>query len=36
MANTSKIDRILEEGAAKVRPLAQELIRDLKVTIGVK
>lgn len=36
MANSSKIDRILEEGAAKVRPLAQELIRDLKVTIGVK
>jgi tryptophanyl-tRNA synthetase len=35
MANTSKIDRILEEGAAKVRPQAQALIKDLKHTIGV-
>ncbi|MDD4973748.1 MAG: tryptophan--tRNA ligase [Bacteriovorax sp.] len=36
IANTTKIDRILEEGAAKVRPQAQALIKDLKHTIGVK
>lgn len=36
MSNPSKIDRILEEGAAKVRPQAQKLINDLKHAIGVK
>lgn len=36
IANTAKIDRILEEGAARVRPLAKALIKDLKHTIGVK
>lgn len=36
IANPSKIDLILEEGAAKVRPLAQKLISDLKYTIGVR
>lgn len=36
MANPKKIDSILEEGAAKVRPQAQKLISDLKQTIGVK
>lgn len=36
MANTAKIDTILEEGAARVRPQAQKLIYDLKHTIGVK
>jgi tryptophanyl-tRNA synthetase len=35
MANPKKIDLILEEGAAKVRPQAQSFIRDLKRTIGV-
>lgn len=35
MANTGKIDSILEEGAARVRPLAQAMIKDLKTTIGV-
>lgn len=35
MANPKKIDLILEEGAAKVRPQAQILIKDLKKTIGV-
>ncbi|MGZ3787310.1 MAG: tryptophan--tRNA ligase [Bacteriovorax sp.] len=36
MANPKKIDLILEEGAAKVRPQAQKLIGELKHTIGVK
>jgi tryptophanyl-tRNA synthetase len=36
MGNTSKIDRILEEGAAKVRPQARAMIEDLKQVIGVK
>jgi tryptophanyl-tRNA synthetase len=36
MANTAKIDRILEEGAAKVRPSASTLLKDLKHTIGMK
>ncbi|MBC7538956.1 MAG: tryptophan--tRNA ligase [Bacteriovorax sp.] len=36
MVNTTKIDRILEEGAAKVRPQAQALLKDLKYSIGVK
>ncbi len=36
MANPKKIDSILEEGAAKVRPQAQKLISDLKNTIGVR
>lgn len=36
MANPTKIDRILEEGAARVRPQAQKLVYDLKYTIGVK
>lgn len=35
MANTKQIDLILEEGAAKVRPQAQKLVKDLKHTIGV-
>lgn len=35
MANTNKIDRILEEGAGRVRPVASALIKDLKHTIGV-
>ncbi len=36
MANPKKIDFILEEGQAKVRPQAQKLINDLKHTIGVR
>jgi tryptophanyl-tRNA synthetase len=36
MANTKKIDIILEEGSARVRPQAQKLVSDLKSTIGVK
>lgn len=36
MGNTAKIDRILEEGAMKVRPKAKALLEDLKQTIGVK
>jgi len=36
MANTSKIDKILEEGAAKVRPQARAMTEDLKHLIGVK
>lgn len=36
MANPKKIDVILEEGAARVRPKAQKLVNDLKHTIGVK
>ncbi len=36
MANPTQIDRILEEGAQKVRPKAQSLIRDLKHSIGIK
>jgi tryptophanyl-tRNA synthetase len=35
MANPKKIDLILEEGAARVRPHAQKLIKDIKQTIGV-
>jgi tryptophanyl-tRNA synthetase len=35
IANPAKIDKILEEGAMRVRPLAQKLIKDLKHTIGV-
>lgn len=36
MANPKKIDLILEEGASKVRPQAQALIKNLKTTIGVQ
>jgi tryptophanyl-tRNA synthetase len=36
MANTQKIDAILQDGASRVRPKAQSLISDLKITIGVK
>ncbi len=36
MANPKKIDMILEEGAARVRPQAQKLVSDLKQTIGVR
>ncbi len=36
MGNTSKIDLILEEGAARVRPHAQKLISELKQSIGLK
>lgn len=36
MANPKKIDLILEEGAATVRPQAQKLIKELKHTIGVQ
>lgn len=35
MANTKKIDLILEEGRERVRPLARDLVRELKETIGV-
>lgn len=35
MNDTKKIDLILEEGATRVRPHAQKLIRDIKQTIGV-
>lgn len=35
MADTKQIDLILEEGAARVRPQAQALIKDIKKTIGV-
>lgn len=35
MADPKKIDLILEEGAAKVRPHAQKLIKDIKQMIGV-
>lgn len=35
MANPKKIDLILEEGASKVRPKAQSLIKEIKQTIGV-
>lgn len=36
MANPNKIDKILEEGAAKVRPMALNLVNDLKFKIGLK
>ena len=36
MANPKKIDQILENGASVVRPQAQKLINDLKISIGVK
>lgn len=36
IAHPKKIDDILLEGAARVRPKAQELISDLKTSIGVK
>ncbi len=36
MGNTKKIDLILEEGAARVRPQAQALIKDLKNTLGIQ
>ncbi len=35
MSNTKKIDLILQEGAARVRPQAKALIKDIKETIGV-
>ncbi len=35
MNNTKKIDLILEEGAGRVRPQAQNLVKDIKKTIGV-
>jgi tryptophanyl-tRNA synthetase len=35
MADKSKIDLILEEGAAKVRPLAAEFLKEVKKAIGV-
>lgn len=35
MADTKKIDLILEEGATRVRPHAQALIKNIKHTIGV-
>ena len=35
MADTKKIDLILEEGATRVRPHAQSLIKNIKTTIGV-
>jgi len=34
--NPKKIDDILQEGANRVRPKAQSLISDLKISIGVK
>ena len=36
MNNTAKIDKILDEGAAIVRPQARALLDDLKHAIGVK
>lgn len=35
MSDTKKIDLILEEAAARVRPKAQSLIKEIKTTIGV-
>lgn len=35
MSDTKKIDLILEEGASRVRPKAQALIKDIKQTVGV-
>lgn len=35
MADKSKIDKILEEGAARVRPKAQEFLTEVKKKIGV-
>jgi len=35
MADKSKIDKILEEGAARVRPKAQEFLIEVKKSIGV-
>jgi tryptophanyl-tRNA synthetase len=35
MSDTKKIDLILEEGAARVRPQAQTFVREMKKTIGV-
>ena len=35
MADKSKIDLILQEGAAKVRPLAAEFLKEVKIAIGV-
>jgi tryptophanyl-tRNA synthetase len=35
MSDTKKIDLILEEGASRVRPQAQALIKDIKQTVGV-
>lgn len=35
MADTKKIDAILEEAAERVRPQARELVRNIKNTIGV-
>ena len=35
MSDTKKIDLILEEGANRVRPQAQALIKDIKQTVGV-
>ncbi|OUR96146.1 tryptophan--tRNA ligase [Halobacteriovorax marinus] len=35
MADKSKIDKILEEGAARVRPKAQEILKEVKKSIGV-
>jgi tryptophanyl-tRNA synthetase len=35
MSDTKKIDLILEEGAGRVRPKAQALIKNIKQTIGV-
>ena len=35
MADKSKIDLVLEEGAAKVRPKAREFLKEVKKSIGV-
>jgi tryptophanyl-tRNA synthetase len=35
MANPKKIDLILEESSEKIRPIAKNLVRELKETIGV-
>ncbi len=35
MSDRSKIDQILKDGAEKVRPRAQEFLREIKQTIGV-
>lgn len=36
MADKTKIDKILEEGAEKVRPLASSFLKEVKVAIGVR
>jgi hypothetical protein len=35
MNNPKKIDLILEESSEKIRPIAKNLVRELKESIGV-